>query len=757
MPTFVPQATRQSSSTCRRSNRLPVMSLVFFFAACSGLQAQTPAPLSIVGPIQIRIDGYANYSALVNGASPRVEWSVNGFPGGEASYGTISSSGVYSPGHQIYAGHSVTISAATVSMPVSSASLNVKVLNQLPTLTSGSVTQTAPGTNFLLDAHGSAFVVGSQLLVAGTDVATIFISSTELKSTISLPAGTATVSVGVLNPNAAQKTPVSRTLRVQIAYPLAALSAFFCSNASVMGSGSDRCTVMLTAAAASGGQSVSLASSNAAVSVPATVTVPANATSTGVTASVSSVKSAQGVTLTATSVGFSKSFALQLNAAVPTLSVSSTSLAFGNVTVNIASTQPVTLASVGSMPVVISSGTLSGPGFMISGATFPVTLNPGLAVTLDVQFEPTVTGAASGRLIITDNSVNNGTAIIGLTGIGTAAPPVAVTVNPTNDSIVLGADVQFAATVTGTSNTAVGWTVSGKGCSGIGCGTISSNGLYSAPTVVSSSANVTVTATSVSDPTQSGSAAITIVPPQAAGYDLAWEDTFSTISLCTTDTAGCNWYYPGLYNFGATGAVTDPTNTYVNLNWVTSEIYTTNISTCAMNGIYCKGWTFGYFEASMAFNNVTGNWPAVWLQALNYNKYSTHTGPEIDIFEWQSNTSTVGFSTLHTWLNGTDLGTNSGSNTWSLSGATLSNYNTYGVLWTPTAIAFYFNNSLVETVNTTVSPYNREFNGQYPVFLALSEQAGCNFVLYQVTPCSGQVSPLNMQVQWVHVYQTTAN
>ena len=65
--------------------------------------------------------------------------------------------------------------------------------------------------------------------------------------------------------------------------------------------------------------SVGLTSSNAAVTVPATVVVPANATSAGFTATVTSVTTAQSVTLTASAGGVSKTFALQLNAAVPTL------------------------------------------------------------------------------------------------------------------------------------------------------------------------------------------------------------------------------------------------------------------------------------------------------------------------------------------------------------------------------------------------------------------------------------------------------
>ena len=202
---------------------------------------------------------------------------------------------------------------------------------------------------------------------------------------------------------------------------LGALSALSCSSASMTGPGSDNCTVTLTAAAGSGGLSVSLASSNAAATVPATLTVPANATSAGFTASVSSVTSAQAVTLTASTGTVSKSFALQLNAAGstltgPTLTISPTSVAFGSVTVNTATTLPVTLTSTGTAPVTINSAALTGTGYTMSGATFPVTLNPNLALTLEVQFDPTVTGAASGQLTIQSNSSTTATAEITLSG-----------------------------------------------------------------------------------------------------------------------------------------------------------------------------------------------------------------------------------------------------------------------------------------------------------------------------------------------------
>jgi hypothetical protein len=196
------------------------------------------------------------------------------------------------------------------------------------------------------------------------------------------------------------------------------LSALTCSSATMTGSGSDNCTVTLTAAAGSGGLSVSLVSSNAAVTVPATVTVAANATSAGFTATVSSVTTAQAVTLTASAGSVSKSFVLQLNAAVPTLTISPASLAFGNVALNTPTTLPVTLTSTGTAPVTINSAALTGTGYTMSGATFPVTLNPNLALTLEVQFDPTATGAATGQLTIQSNSSTNATVVIGLSGTG---------------------------------------------------------------------------------------------------------------------------------------------------------------------------------------------------------------------------------------------------------------------------------------------------------------------------------------------------
>ena len=97
----------------------------------------------------------------------------------------------------------------------------------------------------------------------------------------------------------------------------------------------------------------------------------------------------------------------------------------------------------------------------------------------------------------------------------TIVSAVVVTASPANASVVVGATQQFNASVVGTSNTAVTWAVQGSGCSAAACGTISGTGLYTAPSVVPSPADETVTATSSADRTKTSSSSVTITASSA--------------------------------------------------------------------------------------------------------------------------------------------------------------------------------------------------------------------------------------------------
>lgn len=105
------------------------------------------------------------------------------------------------------------------------------------------------------------------------------------------------------------------------------------------------------------------------------------------------------------------------------LTESATSLSFGSVAVNSSATQSLALTSSGASPVTVSSVSITGAGFTIVGGTFPATLNPNQSLTLQIQFKPAASGAASGKLTINSNSTTGGTAVVSLSGTGTAANP----------------------------------------------------------------------------------------------------------------------------------------------------------------------------------------------------------------------------------------------------------------------------------------------------------------------------------------------
>jgi len=89
------------------------------------------------------------------------------------------------------------------------------------------------------------------------------------------------------------------------------------------------------------------------------------------------------------------------------------------------------------------------------------------------------------------------------------APPIEVSISPNRASLSGNQTQQFTATVTGTSNTAVDWSVDNVPGGNASLGTISSTGLYTAPACPSQS-DVTVSATSAYDSSASANAAATI-------------------------------------------------------------------------------------------------------------------------------------------------------------------------------------------------------------------------------------------------------
>ena len=219
----------------------------------------------------------------------------------------------------------------------------------------------------------------------------------------------------------ASANSVTKTFSLQLGTSVPVLSALTCVSGSMTGAGTDSCTVTLNAAAPSGGFAVSLASNNTAAAVPGSATVAAGSTTASFIATISSVSTAQTVTLTASANSVVKTFALQLNTAVATLSVNATSIAFGNVNLNTAATQSVTLSSTGTAAVTVSSAVVTGSGFTVFAGAFPINLSPNQTATISAQFDPTAAGAAAGQLTITSNSSKGSSTVVSLSGTGVSA------------------------------------------------------------------------------------------------------------------------------------------------------------------------------------------------------------------------------------------------------------------------------------------------------------------------------------------------
>jgi hypothetical protein len=104
---------------------------------------------------------------------------------------------------------------------------------------------------------------------------------------------------------------------------------------------------------------------------------------------------------------------------------------------------------------------------------------------------------------------------------------VSVSVTPLTASILLGNTQAFMPTVAGATDTGVSWSVNGVPGGTALTGTISPNGVYTAPQVLPTLTAITITAQSIADPTERASATITTLSditvsltPSAIGVEL---------------------------------------------------------------------------------------------------------------------------------------------------------------------------------------------------------------------------------------------
>lgn len=148
----------------------------------------------------------------------------------------------------------------------------------------------------------------------------------------------------------------------------------------------------------------------------------------------------------------------------------------------------------------------AGPTCLLAG----INSNPlgnGVVAVVTLTLSPTATGNLVLQLsnpieALLDGSGGSITASSGIVNVGA----ISVSVTPDAVNLYAAQSLQLSAAVAGTTNSNVTWTMNPQ------VGTLSNNGLYTAPNLVTSAQTVSVTATSAADPNASGSVDIYLLP-----------------------------------------------------------------------------------------------------------------------------------------------------------------------------------------------------------------------------------------------------
>jgi len=143
-------------------------------------------------------------------------------------------------------------------------------------------------------------------------------------------------------------------------------------------------------------------------------------------------------------------------------------------------------------------------------------------------------------------------------------PSISVSVTPGSGNVLLGETLSFTATVSNSTNTAVTWSVSGVAGGSAQAGTISADGLYTAPIDLPTGGTVQVTATSQADASKSASATVTVVSdltvsvtPNASSVELGAQQSFqATIQSQGKPDPTVRWSLAGAACPNACGSIT---------------------------------------------------------------------------------------------------------------------------------------------------------------------------------------------------------
>ena len=499
----------------------PALLLVASSLGCGGLVGSGPSQLP---PSDITLTVAPSTASLLLGETQRftatvsntpntaVSWGVNGILGGNAAFGTIDAGGVYTAPQFLTSPPSIALTAVSVADPTKSGAATITVTSSFSLSVTGPLSVNTGGianyTATLTPAPNSNPSRAVSWSVAGTGctgAACGSVSTSGVYTAPLLPPSPATVQV-VATPQADSSKAASISVSIG-----AVIGVSISPSSATVGLGTTQAfqaTVTGALDATVTWDVNGIVGGNSAVgSVPNSQTAPDNTMytapltlPTGGSVTVHARSNANPSVSASATITFTTSISINLTPTTATVAVSHTQSLTAHV--NNTPNQNVTwlvneipggnsatgrICTAGSNPCQTVSASNGGNIDYIApdGVPFPNPVN----ITATSQADRDQSASASVTIL----------------------PHILVSVQPGSATLAGTGQQRFIASVTGTDNQQIFWTITGAGCGDpMACGSIDSSGFYTAPPAAPSPDQIEVVATSAEDQSQSATATVTI-------------------------------------------------------------------------------------------------------------------------------------------------------------------------------------------------------------------------------------------------------
>ncbi len=471
------------------------------------------------GAGNVELGATLQFAATVAGSgnpNRAVNWGVNGVAGGNAMVGTVSTAGFFTAPQILPAPATVTLTATSQADPAKFASVMLTITSTFSISVSGpAVVVTAASATYVASITPAAMSNPSTMVNWSVDgvpggnstVGTINAAGIYTAPLVAPAAGSVTITAtAAADPakSASQLVTINTMVGIMIT-PSPALNIALENSQqfTAVVSGTLNQNVVWDVNGIIGGDLIVGTINNpGSGAIPATYTAPVNMPGVPVTVRATSVfdnsqQASTSVTFFSNiTVGITPTGATRAVGRIQTLTASAANTSNSNVEWRVngvlggdATNGRICVA--GFQPCTrVTTPMAAGPvDYEAPGSLPPI--NP-VNVTASSQADPSKSGSALVNIVAN----------------------VSVAVSPASVAVPVNGNLLFTASVIGSPNQGVTWTLTGAGCSGALCGTLTqqsaSTASYNAPSMMPSPNTVTITATS-NDGMQTGTATVTIV------------------------------------------------------------------------------------------------------------------------------------------------------------------------------------------------------------------------------------------------------